>query len=77
MSSADQRARRLRQIELLLGYRRVGPLTAQVIAVNLDAAEDEIAPILAELVREGRLVEMGGGRYLPADQAAQHPEGSA
>lgn len=75
MISEDRRVRRRRQIELLLGLRKVGPLSAPVIAVNLDTAVDEISPILAELVREGRLVEGSGGRYAPAAEADLPREG--
>lgn len=58
---------RQRQIEVLLGYPRVGALTPGAIAANLGVAQEDIQPILTALVQEGRLVrhddcyEMLGG----------------
>lgn len=69
MSQEHRRARLRQQIGLLLGYRRVGPLAALVIAVNLGVPQDEIDPILRELVQAGRLVEGSDGRYVASAEA--------
>lgn len=47
---------RERQIEVLLGYPRIGALKPGAIAANLGISQEDIQPILTALVREGRLV---------------------
>jgi predicted ArsR family transcriptional regulator len=63
VATEGERERRRRQIERLLGYRKIGPLAAGAIATNVGASPKEIQPILDRLVEEGRATKTGDGRY--------------
>ncbi len=60
----QQGERRRQQIEELLNYPQVGPLSAKTIAMNLGTSEKEIQPILESLVAQGRISQMSDGRFV-------------
>lgn len=64
MATEDERERRSRQIEQLLGYPKIGPLATRAIATNVGATPKETQPILDSLVEEGRAARTGDGRYV-------------
>jgi hypothetical protein len=54
---------RFHQIEILLGYPGVGPLSLAAIAINLGADENMIRPDLASLVHQGRIARLRDDRF--------------
>jgi transposase len=54
---------RRRQIEALLTYPKVGPLSAAAIAANLADSEIDVRAALASLLQEGKIVPVGGDRF--------------
>jgi predicted ArsR family transcriptional regulator len=67
MDAQDVQERHRQQIERLLGFPRVGALAAGAIASNLGVPADAIEAVLETLVKEGRVVLTGDGRFaLPA-----------
>src|SRR3954468_21911328 len=52
----------MRQIETLLGYPKVGPLSPSAIAINLGTEEDTIQPDLDSLAQQGRIIRLRDGR---------------
>jgi predicted ArsR family transcriptional regulator len=65
MNDIDVDERR-RQIERLLTFPKVGPLSAAAIAANLATGESEILAALKSLVQEGRIMHMEEGRFTGA-----------
>src|SRR5579863_9696214 len=58
------RAIERRQIETLLTYPKVGPLSAAAIAINLGTLRPRIEPILAALVAEGVVEQIDHDLYI-------------
>ncbi len=63
MTHQDKQRRYRRQIEQLLNYPRVGPLTAHGIATNMGVPQEKIQATLDSLVAEGHIVRASDGRF--------------
>ncbi len=59
----DERDRRRRQIDRLLGYPGVGALSAGAITSNLGVPHGALQEILEALVEDGLVVRTGDGRF--------------
>jgi predicted ArsR family transcriptional regulator len=67
MDSQDAQERHRQQIERLLGFPGVDALAVGAIASNLGVPPEALESVLEALVKEGRVVSTGDGRFaLPA-----------
>lgn len=64
---------RCRQIEALLAFPKVGPLSAAAIGVNLGTGDSEIRAALGSLLREGRIKQIEDGRFTGIPKLTQEP----
>lgn len=63
MDGQDAQDKHARQIERLLGFPGVGPLTAEAIASNLGVPSGTLGAVLEALVQHGRLTQTGDGHF--------------
>jgi hypothetical protein len=62
----------MRQIETLLGYPKVGPLSPSAIVINLGTEEDTIQPDLDSLAQQGRIIRLRSATSIPVTWPRVH-----